>query len=354
MGFVRKAARFLAVGVILGLAFLIIALPQTAITGGVRGTLLCGRVIIPSLFPFTMCVLFIIKCGIVTAVRPIDKAILKIFGINSREFSVFLLSLVAGYPVGAKLLSECCQNGEIGKENAEKMLYYCVNGGPAFIIGAVGVGGFGNRKIGYILFLCHIIAAVIMCALGRFFMPQKKENLLHLKENLSIADNFVLSATAAAATVLNICAFVILFSVINAYLEGFSKNYSLFKTVLYFTEVTNAVNYTKNIFFVSFLLGFGGFCVWFQVFSAAKGIKINLLAFVLSRILQGILSAALTFCLIKSFGIEIEVFSSYSKFSFAALYSTPALTVSLFMMLIIFVISIGNKKYNTKILEDFG
>ena len=265
-----------------------------------------------------------------------------------------MLSLVAGYPVGAKLLSECCLNREISREKAEKMLYYCVNGGPAFIIGAVGVGIFGNKKIGFILFLCHIIAAVIMCALGRSFMPRKKENAAHLKENLSIADNFVLSATAAAATVLNICAFVILFSVINAYFEEFSKNYNIFKSVLYFTEVTNAVKYTKNIFLVSFILGFSGFCVWFQVFSAAKGMKINFLRFLLSRILQGILSAALTFCLIKSFGIEIEVFSSYSKFSFAALYSTPALTASLFMMLIIFVISIGNKKYNIKILEDFG
>lgn len=354
MDFIRKTARVMAVCVIFGFAFLIIALPQTAITGGVRGILLCGRVIIPSLFPFTMCVLFIIKCGITTAVGPIDNIILKIFGINAREFSVFLLSLVAGYPVGAKLLAECCQNGEISREKAEKMLYYCVNGGPAFIIGAVGVGVFGNKKIGFILFLCHIIAAVIMCALGRFFMPRERVKTSQISPKISIADNFVLSATAAAATVLNICAFVILFSVINAYLEGFSKNYSLFKTVLYFTEVTNAVNYTKNIFFVSFLLGFGGFCVWFQVFSAAKGIKINFLRFLLSRVSQGILSAVLTFCLIKSFGIEIEVFSSYSKFSFAALYSTPALTASLFMMLIIFVISIGNKKYNIKILEDFG
>ena len=77
-----------------------------------------------------------------------------------------------------------------------------------------------------------------------------------------------------------------------------------------------------------------------------------MLFFSATRILHGMLSAFLTFILIKVFDIAVPTFTNGRKFSFESLYSTPALAVSMVAMSIIFIISLTGKKYNGKILED--
>ena len=75
--------------------------PETCKKGIAYGILLCGRVIIPSLFPFTMCVLFILRSGVLNRLSFLNGATQRLFGIPFRLFSVFLLSAIGGYPVGA-------------------------------------------------------------------------------------------------------------------------------------------------------------------------------------------------------------------------------------------------------------
>ena len=232
------------------------------------------------------------------------------------------------------------------------MLSFCINAGPAFIIGAVGTGIMNSKQVGVVLFLSHIISSVVLCILSRFLKIETKISKKQPIKNAPLSDIFVLSTAEASATVLNICAFVILFSAINSYIETFSQTYPPLKYILLFTEVTNGVLYANNIFIISFLLGFGGLCVWCQVLSAAKGIKMNLVLFIISRFLHGLLSVLFTKLFLRFFGVSLPTFSSGVTFSPKVLYSTPALTFSMLIMSIIFMISLSTKKYTAKILED--
>lgn len=352
MIFLRKLKPLAALSLIILFTLLIIINPAVCKDGAINGILISGRIIIPSLFPFTMCVLFIMKSGILQKLDPLTPITKALFGITADKFSLFILSLIGGFPVGARLIKESYANGEITETEGRIMLNYCINAGPAFIIGAVGAGIMGSREIGYLLLASHILSSLVLCLLSRFFKTEEKNSPNINKIHISLADNFVVSASEAASSVFNICAFVILFSAINAYIKAFSLKLPFLKYLLLLTEVTNAVTYTDNIILISFLLGLGGFCVWCQVISAAKGIKIKYSLFVLFRLLHGILSAAFTKLGLKIFGITLPTFSSDSQFSFKALYSTPALTVSMLAMSIIFAISISCKKYSAKILED--
>ena len=97
---------------------LIIIKPEPCTDGAAKGLLLAGRVIIPSLFPFTACVLFIMKSGglnIFGFAAPFTK---RVFHISAELFSLMLLSLIGGYPVGAKLLNEAVKSGKVSEENA--------------------------------------------------------------------------------------------------------------------------------------------------------------------------------------------------------------------------------------------
>ena len=53
------------------------------------------------------------------------------------------------------------QNKKISAKDAGLMLNYCVNAGPAFIIGAVGTGFFRSTALGYILAVSHYGGALL-------------------------------------------------------------------------------------------------------------------------------------------------------------------------------------------------
>ena len=154
----KKALFYISISGILLLVFLIITNPTICTQGAITGLLLCSRIIIPSLFPFTVCVIFILKSGVLNNLNFLNKLTIKIWGISSQMFAIFLLSLIGGYPLGAKILNE----SEIDSKTAGKMLYFCVNAGPAFIILAVGLGHFNSKEIGYLLFFSHIFSSIIL------------------------------------------------------------------------------------------------------------------------------------------------------------------------------------------------
>lgn len=343
--FINIAAAFAAVIFVI----LIFAEPKLCSQGAAEGLLLSARVIIPSLFPFTVCVLFVLKSGVLDALKIIAPFTKRVFRLNHEMFAVMLLSFIGGYPIGAKLLSEAVSLKKISGKNAGIMLNYCVNAGPAFVILAVGNGILGSKEIGYILLAAHIVSSFLLAAVFGFRL--KGNNIFTEKNSVqtSAADNFVLSVSEASSAVLGICAYVILFSTVTAYINSCSLPF--IKNTAYVLEVTNAVTLTGNILIISFLLGFGGLSVWFQVFSLGRGIKINIASFAVSRILHGIISAGITAVLLKVFRVTVSVFSS-GKAAFAPSYGTLALSLAMLTMVITFIISLYTKKHTGKILDD--
>ncbi|MBQ6847524.1 MAG: hypothetical protein IJO62_01235 [Clostridia bacterium] len=318
--------------------FLLIINPEICKEGVTKAIILSGRILIPSLFPFSVCVLYIMKSGI------IDK-IQKFIPLN---FIIMFFSMLGGYPIGAKLVSEAVSNKEITPENGRKMLNYCVNAGPAFIVSAVGGGLIGSKKIGYILLVSHILASLIIC----LFSEKLKTNNNKLQKISSISDNFVISASESANAVISICGFVILFSVIVAYIEFFALKYPFLRPLLYLAEVTTAITKTRNIYLISFLLGFSGLCIWCQVLSVAKKIRIKLKMFCFFRILHGIISLIITFTILKIFPVKLPTYSNINFVIFKPVVSNVALGVSLLILGIIFIISLITRQNSAKILEE--
>ena len=54
------------------------------------------------------------------------------------------------------------------------MLCFCVNGGPAFIISAVGAGMMGEIRSGVILYCAHIAASLILGLIQRIGVPSSE------------------------------------------------------------------------------------------------------------------------------------------------------------------------------------
>ena len=348
----KRLLDFTVVLLVLFYIIILITKPDICRNGTISGILLCGRVIIPSLFPFTMCVLFIINSDTVNHLNFISPFTKALTGFPADIFIIVLLSFVGGYPIGAKLLNNAVTMKRLTPNQAGVILNFCVNAGPAFIVAAVGNGILGSQKSGIILLCSHIISGIILSLISRFLSSEEIENQNKEKIHINPADNFVMSAAEASKAILSICGFIILFSSINAYIRFFGESVKILKVLRLILEVTNAVTLTDNIYLISFLLGFGGISVWCQVFAVARKIKINYARFVIFRILHGTLSILVTAVLLKLFCVSLPAFSNQKVSDFTCFYSSAALGISLLLMGIVFVISLSSERYTGKILDD--
>ena len=316
----------------------ILFLPQVSTKGAKSGLIICGDVLIPSLFPFAVPVLFLINTDL--------------FGnLKCPIIPLYILSLIGGYPVGAKLINEFVKENRISELSARKVLPFCVNAGPAFIVLAIGKSMLGNIVLGYILLASHCLASII-CFL--FFARKElfiKQSIGQNKPFVMPSDNFVASINNASSTCLLICAFVVFFSVLNSYIGYIAEGVPALYPLLYLTEVTSAVTQTENVLIISFLLGFGGFSVWMQVFSVSGKAKPSLLSFAFVRILHGLLSAAITLLLLKIFRVNILTLSTGVTFSAHPTHNGYAQSIALLFMALLLLYSIS-KKHSGNLLKD--
>ena len=141
--------------------FLLVYLSDISKQGVAQGIVICTNVIIPSLFPFMVCVTMILKYEITVQNKYVNFVLYKIFGHSFEMFFAFILSMIGGYPVGAKIISELYNKNAINNKTANIMLLYCVNAGPAFIISVVG-GILGSKKLGLLLIVSHLISSTII------------------------------------------------------------------------------------------------------------------------------------------------------------------------------------------------
>ena len=103
---------------------------KTAINGASSGITLCITCIIPTLFPF--CVLSRLMCSTLLGKNLPFLSCLKM---PEGTESIFVLSFIGGYPIGAQCIEDAYKNGSIPQEDANRMLGFCNNAGPAFLFG---------------------------------------------------------------------------------------------------------------------------------------------------------------------------------------------------------------------------
>ena len=275
-----------------------------------QGLLLCGRSVIPSLFPFFVTVSFAVACGFF--------AFLRQLGIPENA-AVFLLGIVGGYPVGGRTVGELYRSGGISKERAETLLTYCNNAGPSFILSIAGAGVFGSQRIGWALYVIHVAAAVLagwlLGAFGesrgggstgtkrRSIAPKARVNVPINPVNVPIKGGnipflpsiFVTVTRNAAFAMVNICGFIIFFLAVMALIRQAWP--SVPPVVLGLLELTGGITSLENdpvgFCMAAALLGWGGVSVHCQTAAVLEDTGLSLKRYLLAKALQAVVSALL-------------------------------------------------------------
>ncbi len=309
--------------VLLAAALALISLPGETMAAARDGLQLCYNVIIPSLFPFFVLSSLLVELGLAAALgRVVEGLMFPLFRVSGAGASALVLGLIGGYPVGARTALELYQSGQCSREEAERLLCFCNNSGPAFILGVVGAGVFQSTAIGLLLYGVHITAALTVGVLFRIFCPtkegQKASSSRAVVRTASAAGAFTSSIKGALTSTLNICAFVVCFTILLRLLTatgvltllargigallaplGFDQTWAV-RLLTGLLEISTGVaslagkgHLTGRIALAAFILGWSGLSVHCQTAALLEGSGLRTTGSWIGKLLHGIFSAIL-------------------------------------------------------------
>ncbi len=310
---------------------------QECAEGVLTGLYFCAAELIPSLFPFMFLSAFISKGGLISKLsKPLSVIGKAFFGLSESTAAV-ILAITGGFPVGAKCIRELLDSGAICEKEAEKAAYISVGAGPGFIISFVGIKLFSSAELGLCLFSAQLISVILLGVLNKHIC-KGSFSAKSTARVPSAGTAFIDSIISAVYGLLEMCGIVAFFSAVQATIGAITGDDRITGVADVFLEVTNACEKLSEsgIIPVAFAVGFGGLCVHFQVFRALGNIRLSKLLFFLYRIIQGLITAALTYAFIGLFHIPAPVFSSAK--SFAPSLSAPIIGSVMFVITSVFFI----------------
>ena len=317
-----------------------------------KGLNLCSFSVIPALFPFMALSVFICKSRAADFFAVFLKPAAKFLKIPAICSGILPAAIFGGYPAAAKCISDYVSEGKLDRKTASKMLCYCVNAGPSFLIGAIGTGVFGSLKIGFILFAAQFLSSFLISAVVSAF-SKKPESLNYSpvfprKSNASCA---VESIVSTAESCFRMCAFIVIAcGVLEIAFSG--KTFSMFSSPSAKALLSGIFEVTAGVFSCGKISGFGaiivagaiasfsGISVILQVAAVTEESKIPLLPFLVSRFFHAGITAVLLRIFLVFSKEDVSAFALKGGNYEAVLSASAPAAVSLLCMASLFLLSV--------------
>lgn len=294
--------------------------PEIYVSSAFEGIKLWAIVVLPSLLPFFFFTALLSKTGVTKKTAELlEKPCNVLFGTGGYAAYAFLMSVLSGYPVGAKIIGDLGENGLIDKDEATKMSAFCSTSGPLFIAGSVGTGMFGSAKAGRFLLLIHILSAIAVGVVFRFVRKSKPNETRNFIPKISEkkSDNALYDCVfSSVVSIAVVGGFICVFYVLADIAENNNLLFPLLKAVEFLTgnpELSKAFSYgliectrgckmlancglsTYSLTFASMLIAFGGVSVIAQSISFLKKAGVKISCFLSAKAVQTLFAAV--FCL---------------------------------------------------------
>ncbi len=280
--------------------------------GAREGIQLCLHAVIPALFPFFVVSAYLngqLSDRNFAVLRPIEK----ICGMPANSGSIFLLGLIGGYPVGAQSIAQWHENGAISTQDANRLLGFCNNAGPAFIFGILSAF-FPSQWDLWALWLIQIMSAFFTAMI----LPRRQTFACKNRDTAPVP--FTQALERSVRSILLVCGWVIVFRIIISFYPSYPRYIKILLCGI--TELTNGCMQLNEIasaelrfIAASVFLTFGGFCVHMQSVCAAKDLRLS--SYITGKLIQTIISAILAILItMKGFLCPLILFITAVSVSF--------------------------------------
>lgn len=280
--------------------------------------------LLPAIFPFFIISELLIQYGFVDFLGELFKGIMgKVFKLKGECAFVLAMSMVSGFPSGAKYTRSLLDQKIINEHEASKLLTFTHFSNPLFIIGTIGSLYLQNKKLSLLILIIHFLTNFIVGFLFRnidypnikyehgsikkaFIKMHSKR--LNSKENFGIVlTNAIYNSFKTLVLMLGIIIFfLIITTLFNSIFNLNPYNRTIISGLL---EMTQGVKYTSilNINLITkamliiFFISFGGLSVHMQIISIISGTKIKYFPFLIARIIHASLASLFLFIIFNLF-----------------------------------------------------
>ena len=375
---------------------LVIFNPAPIMEAAKTGAILWFNSVLPSLLPFMIGCNILLKLGTVDFLGALLEPVMRpLFGVSGKGAFALVMGATSGYPVGAQICASLRESEKISGAEAQRLMSFVNNSGPLFIIGAIGVGMFGNERIGFFILAANLSGALLSGLLFRFYKHKKEDGGRKIKpEGLKAARHKPLAAAKitggqpfgrimsesiykALESLLYIAGFIMLFSVLLKILEitgligaavlflhnlGIPGGKELIEPAIYgFFEITNgAAKLARTgtdrtvVVLTAAFVAFGGLSIFSQSLAFLSKTDVKPSVFFFSKLLNAALTAAVGFLLYPLWDFEDGARSAVPAFATAGpmdrlVLSTVICAMALLTVLISsFAVSIAGRLYKTR------
>lgn len=309
---------------------------------------LCLEMIVPTLFPFFICSGILIYSGFCELLaKAFQFCMYPLFRISPVGSSAFILGIVSGYPLGAVTAGELYANNYISKTEAERLLAFCNNSGPLFILGSVGIAIYSNIKYGIALYVVHILAALTVGILFRFYGRNKHTappTRMTTPER-SMGEIFDIALQNSIRNILTVCGAVLFFSVISRLfldiLPVGGVTSALVSGLLEFVTGTVKISgltipIIDKLVFTSVVVGFAGLSVHAQVMAVIARFHLSLAPYIIGKAMHGIIAGLYMYIYFRFNPITTAVFEPSMSRSFAISSTIETVTAIIVVIACIF------------------
>ena len=317
----------------------LLAYPAQVRDSVAQSALYCLVSLTPSLFPFMVAASYGVRsqAGMLFG-RALGPAVRHLFRLPACAGATLLLSFLGGYPAGARGISLLLEQGRLTREQAGRMMLFCV--APVWLL------------LG------------LLTGLGKP-LPEKEPP----QPGEPGGPALVRSVSDASSAVVKMCGCILLFAGFTAILQG-SGAFQALSRLLAFSGLVSQKEAGVLLSFLlevtggtgeascqgaapllyAFGLAFGGLCVHLQLFSLFPEFPLSKGKFFLFRLLHGFLAAGIFLLLARLFPPPPQLVwaSSEAELALGGSASTAAGGLSLFLLCLAFLAALPQREKGSK------
>ena len=290
----------------LSMMIIVLSSPDKYLNSCLDGLILWATRLVPTLIPFCFLTSILSHSGLPYLLsQKVGGIFAKLYGCSKLGAYVYLLSIISGYPVGADTLRDLHSRGDISTRDVEIISSFASTSGPIFVIGTVGVGMFASIEVGVIMYLIHILSALLNGLLyRRKYLPSTPTLLTKDEDILAIATSSTLKSTLLVGVLVTIFYLIADVLVSIGVIGAISSilpipdqiSYSILTGVVEMTRgclAISEVGSPLSIPIASALISLGGGCILSQSMTMLKDSGVSSIKIMIRKVSQ----ALITFCI---------------------------------------------------------
>ena len=286
----------------------VLSSPAKYVASCYQGLMLWATRLVPTLIPFCFLTSVLSHSGLPAVLsQRIGGVFSKIYGCSNIGSYVYLMSIISGYPVGADTLRELHSSRSISTRDVGIISTFASTSGPIFVIGTVGVGMFSSLKAGIVMYVVHILSALLNGLIYRKSYIPSRHTISSTKcDWLAVATSSTLKSTLMVGVMVTIFYLLADILVSLGVVDLLSSilpvphdiSYAILTGMVEMTRGCLAISRIDSVWSIPIanaLISLGGGCIGMQSISLLKDTGVKTSSLILPKVTHALITLALSY-----------------------------------------------------------